>query len=145
MTKRLILNDPERICKWTAERIGCAPWNPDYSGAIGLEKDGAVVIGVVIDNYMQGGAASLHAAVAHKHALDKTFVMTVFRWLFIDLDLKVLINRVAASNTASMRATSTLGFREFARFPGAWYGDDDLVLFEMRREHCKWLGDRCHG
>lgn len=144
MTKRLILNDPERICQWTAQRIGCTPWEHDYSAAIGLEKDGDVVIGVVIDNYMVQGAASLHCAISDKRALDRTFLKTLFTWLFVELDLKVLINRVAGSNAASIRLTEHIGYREFARFPLAWYGEDDLVLFEMRREQCRWLGES-HG
>ena len=145
MTKRLILNDPERICQWTASRIGCSPWEPDYSGAVGLEKDGEVVIGVVVDNYIPNGAASLHCAISDKRALDRRFLRAVFHWLFVDLELKVLINKVAGSNADSLRFTEHIGYTEFARFPLAWYGQDDLVLFEMRRETCRWLGENNHG
>lgn len=137
--KRFVVDNPGRVCQWVAERIGCAPWNPDHAGAVGLERDGELVAGFVLDGYIANGHASMHSAVADKFALTRDFLHLFFDWAFHHLDLKVLINRVSSGNEASLKATAHLGYSEFARFPLAWDGEHDLVLFEMRRENCPWL------
>jgi RimJ/RimL family protein N-acetyltransferase len=88
---------------------------------------------------MANGSASLHCAGDGRHWLNRVFIYAVFDWCFNQLGLKVLINTVASGNEDSLRFTKHIGFTEFARFPGAWDGEQDLVLFSMRREDCHWL------
>lgn len=137
MAQRLITDDRKRVSAWVAERIGCSPWG-ENEAALGLEKDGELVAGVVLDGYMPSGSGSLHCAGSGRHWLTRLFLFSVFDWCFNQLDLKVLVNKVSGANAASLRFTQHIGFTELARFPRAWDGKNDLVLFELRQENCRW-------
>ena len=136
--RQLVTSDRKRVANWVAEKIGCNPW-PDDTAALGLEENGALVAGVVLDGYMAHGCGSLHCAGVGKHWLNRQFLLAVFDWCFNQLDLKVLLNRVSGANAASLRFTEHVGFSQLARFPKAWDGENDLVLFELRRENCRWI------
>lgn len=134
----LITSEHDRVSAWVAERIGCVPWVG--ATTLGWERDGSLVGGFVIDRYQAHGCASMHAAGEGANWVTRPFLFAIFDYVFNQLDLKVLINTVGSGNVKSVRATRHLGFTEFARFPLAWDGEQDLILFELRRENCRWLG-----
>lgn len=136
--KRLVTDDRARVGTWVAARVGrSTPWTD--AAALGLEKDGKLVAGIVIDGYTPNARGSMHCAI-EKHGMNKAFLYACFDYAFKFLDLKVLLNPVSAENEASLRFTKHIGFRELARIPQAWDGTEDLVLFSMRRDECHWLG-----
>lgn len=135
--KTLITNDRARVGAWVAERVGReTPWTRE--GAIGLENNGELVAGVVIDGYVPDARASMHCAI-ERHGMNKMFLYACFDYAFRHLNLKVLLNPVSESNEASMRFTKHIGFTEIARIPQAWNGEENLVLFQMQRKDCRWL------
>jgi len=139
---KLITSEHERVSAWVAERCGCEPWTG--VSTLGWERDGSLVGGVVITGHQAHGCASMHAAGEGRNWITRPFLFATFDYIFNQLDLKVLINTVGSWNLKSMKATQHLGFTEFARFPMAWDGEQDLVLFELRRENCRWIGEQ-HG
>lgn len=141
--KRLVTNDRTRVGRWVAERVGRGtPWVTD--AALGLEKDGELVAGIVLDGYEDSVRASMHCAGTGKYWLNREFLFACFDYAFNYLNLKVLINYVAADNTDSLRFTKHIGFKEIARVPQAWDGVQDMVLFQLHRDDCRWIGGR-HG
>lgn len=136
--KRLITNERQRVSAWVAQRMDCDPWD---AAALGLERDGELVAGVVLADYVENARGSLHCAGVGKYWLTRQFLHAVFDWCFVQLGLKVLVNQVSASNADSLRFTKHIGFTELARIPKAWDGESDLVLFELRPENCRWLGE----
>lgn len=139
MAKSLVIGQRERVSEWVAPRVGRAtPW---YGAeGIGLEQDGELIAGAVFDGYVPRGRMSLHVAVAHKHAANKEFLLAMFDYPFRQLGVNVLLNPVGSKNEVSLKATKHLGFDELVRIPGG-SGDEDLVLFLMRRENCKWVSE----
>lgn len=136
--KRLVTNDRARVGKWVAEKVGReVPWTTD--AALGLEKDGELVAGIVLDGFCPKARASMHCAGVGKYWLTREFLHACFDYAFRQLDLKVLINPVAEKNVASLRFTKHIGFKEIARIPDGC-GDDNLVLFQLHRNDCRWLG-----
>ena len=136
--RRLITNDRVRVGKRVAERVGRTdPWTT--AAALGLEKDGELVAGIVIDGYTPKARGSMHCAI-DRHGMSKEFLFSCFDYAFNFLDLKVLLNPVSAKNEASLRFTKHIGFTELCRIPQAWDGTEDLVLFQMQRSDCRWLG-----
>lgn len=139
--KRLITDDRERVGKWVAERVGRkTPWVTE--GAIGLEKDGELIAGIVIDGHAPDARGSMHCAGEGKYWLTREFLHACFDYVFNFLNLKVLINPVSASNEASLKFTKHIGFEVIGRFDKAWDGKEDLVLFSMSRDQCRWIGVR---
>jgi RimJ/RimL family protein N-acetyltransferase len=52
---------------------------------------------------------------------------------------------VRASNARSLALVRHLGFAEAHRVRDGWAPGEDMVLFEMRREACRWLKEAPHG
>ena len=136
--KRLVTNERARVGAWVAEKVGRDhPWV--HEAALGLEQDGELVGGIVLSDYVPHARASMHCAGKGKTWLNRTFLFACFDYAFNFLDLKVLINTAAADNEASLRFMKHIGFREISHIPQAWDGTKDLVLFELRRDECKWI------
>jgi RimJ/RimL family protein N-acetyltransferase len=141
--RNLVLNDRERVGAWVAKRVGrVTPWKED--AALGLEKDGELIAGIVLDGYSEGVRASMHCAGTGKTWLNREFLFACFDYAFNHLNLKVLINYVSADNADSLRFTKHIGFTEIGRAPQGWDGVSDMVLFQLHRDDCRWLGGR-HG
>jgi len=139
----LITNQRERVSAWVAERIGLdVPWK--NASALGWEEHGELRAGIVIDGYVSKARASMHCAGVGKYWLRREFLYACFDYAFNFLDLKVLINVVSVENKDSLRFTEKIGFSEICRIPLAWNGVEDLVLFQMQRTDCRWLGEQ-HG
>lgn len=136
--RHLVTNDRKRVGAWVAEKVGRSEaWTT--AAALGLEKDGELVAGIVLDGYTPKARASMHCAI-EKKGMNKEFLYACFDYAFRFLDIKVLLNPVSAKNEASLRFTKHIGFKEVGRFPQAWDGEEDLVLFSMQRDECRWLG-----
>lgn len=136
--KTVIANQKERVGDWVAERIGCSK---DWGAfeAIGLEQDGDLIAGVVVDGYTKNARCSIHCAGDGKRWLNREFLSVVFRYVFEQAACRVVVNTVNSENEASMKFTEHLGFEEKLRVEGG-SPDGALVIFVMRREDCRWLG-----
>lgn len=134
--RSIVVGQNERVGDFVASRIGNSKW-VDYQ-AIGIEKDGEIIAGVVIDGYVPGARCSIHCAGDGKKWLTREFLAIVFSYVFQQIDCKVIVNPVNSSNKDSMRFTSHLGFKEVARIPGG-YVDGDLVIFALNKEDCRWI------
>lgn len=136
--KRLVTHDRERVGTWVAQRVGrLTPWLRDP--ALGLEKDGELIAGIVLAECVPGVRASMHCAGDGKTWLNRAFLFACFDYAFNTLDVKVLINKVSSDNADSLRFTRHIGFEPLATIPQAWDGERDMVLFTMHRADCRWL------
>ena len=136
--KRLVTDDRARVGAWVAEKVGrSTPWVKD--GALGLEQDGELVAGIVLDSFVPGVRAAMHCAGTGKTWLNREFLFACFDYAFRCCDLKVLVNYVSAENADSLRFTKHIGFSEIARVKGGWDGAVDMVLFQLHRDNCRWL------
>lgn len=140
--RKLVINDRKRIGAWVAAQIGaCRPWT--NSGALGVEDEhGELVAGVVLDAYRAKGSGSLHCAGIGKRWLTREFLFAVFDYCFNQLELKALINTVAANNPDSIRFTEHIGFKEIHRVTQGWDGEADMIIYQLHRDDCRWLGER---
>jgi len=136
--KQIITDQRERVGAWVARQIhGGSKWDGTFS-AMGLEQDGELVAGVVIDEWVPGNRCSLHCAGIGRNWLNKQFLFCVFDYIFNQLGCKVIINTVVEGNADSLRFTKHIGFSEVCRIPNA---DETggLVIFTYYRDQCRWL------
>lgn len=137
----IVCGQKELVGTWVGARIGNAqPWH-DYE-AIGLERDGELVGGVVIDNYIVGARCSVHCAGVGRRWLNREFLGVVFDYVFRQLDCRAIVNIVAGCNADSLRFTAHIGFREVHRIRGGGRDGSDGVIFEMQKSDCKWFTQR---
>jgi RimJ/RimL family protein N-acetyltransferase len=136
--KRIVVGEKERISRWVAEKMHRKDWCGDDYEAIGLEKDGVLVGGVVVDGYVKGARCSIHCSGDGRHWLNREFLGVVFRYVFEQLKCNVVVNPVSSANADSLRFTEHIGFTEVCRIEGG-YPDGDLVIFKMPKAQCRWL------
>lgn len=136
--KNLVLGQKQRVADWVASRIvGASPWTGSFE-AIGLEKNGELVAGVLVDGYVKDTRCSLHCAGDGKYWLTRGFLAAVFAYAFEQLNCKVIVNLVSSSNIASLKFTAHIGFVEKCRIRNG-YPDGDMVVFELQRDNCRWI------
>lgn len=138
--KLIIVNQKERVGAWVAERTGrTCPYSAFE--AFGVEQDGVLIGGFIVDNYVKNARATIHAAGEGKRWVSRELLFAMFDYVFRQLNCRVLVNSVNVSNTASMIGTRKLGFTEVHRIPNG-AGDSDLAIFVMQKQACRWLDFR---
>ena len=127
------------VADYVAAKIGNSKWEDEQ--AIGIEKDGKIIAGVVIDGYVKDARCSIHCAGEGKRWLNREFLFVVFDYVFRQLNCKVVVNPVDSKNKDSLRFTEHLGFVKQAQIKDGC-GDSDLVIFALHRDKCRYLGVR---
>lgn len=134
--KRLVLDDHPRVAAFVAQQTDSDMNWIGYFG-LGLELDGELVAGVIIESYT-GRNANIHVAGIGKHWLNRNYLAVVFDFCFNRLGLQRLTGLVEAGNTAALRFDTHLGFKHEHTMPdGGRHGD--LHILCMRREDCRYL------
>lgn len=133
-----LVNDKERIGAWVAARCRqTASWGSFY--ALGAERDGELVAGIVMNNY-NGANAFAHIAIDRTgkdvFALCSAFCDYAFRFC----GLRRLTATAGSNNPRLIAFDKKLGFEdEFVMIDAAPGGN--LHVMVMRAETCKWLKD----
>ena len=133
----IIADQKIRVGEWVSKKLGKTSGLYEYQ-SIGIERDGKIIAGVVIDNYKKNASCSIHCAGDGGKWLNRKFLFVVFDYVFRQLQCKVVVNQVDSSNDKSIRFTSHLGFKESFRINGACE-NGDLIIFTLRREDCRWI------
>lgn len=135
--KTIIPNQKDRVGAWVAGRIRRdAPWG--VFEAIGLEENGELVAGMVVTDYVKNARCSVHLAGDGRRWLNREYLGFCCRYMFDQLGCKVVIGLVDADNEQALKFDRHFGFTDLVRVKdGA--GDCDLIVLELRREHCRWL------
>jgi RimJ/RimL family protein N-acetyltransferase len=127
-----------RVGHWVSDRLE-ATFNPELDEAIGLEKKGQIVAGVVFDNF-NGRSICIHVAAEGSHWLTRSFIRAVFTYAFDVAKVNKLIGPVDSTNERAMRFDEHLGFVPEAVLTGAGR-HGDLILYSMTRQQCRFLKD----
>lgn len=138
--KTIIDNDAARVGAWCAQRAGFIVHPTD--AAIGLERDGKLIAGVVYQDY-NGVNIAMHVAAEGKNWLCREYLWFCFYYPFVQLGVKRVTGMTAGNNEIALRFQLNLGFeREFTMKDA--HPDGDLVILKMTRDKCKWLNLRKH-
>ena len=134
--KKVIYGQDPRVTEWVAEQVK----EDDFGqcSAIGLEKDGNLVAGVVF-NWYTGPSIAMHVAGIGKEWLTRDFLYRCFAYPFIQLECNRVTGLVRTDNFAAQKFDEHLGFvREGVIRRGASDGTD-FILYGMLKEECRWL------
>lgn len=109
------------------------------SQAIGLEKDGELIAGVVYEGY-NGHNVWMHvAAEPGKRWLNRLYLRVCFMYPFEQLKCQRVSGYVEEWNAEARKFDEHLGFTEEAVLKGAASDGGDVILYVMRREDCKYV------
>ena len=135
----LIYNQKERFAEWVALQVNhFGSWGEYY--ALGVEKDGEIIAGVVIDN-INGSNATCHIAIEKKNRMIIPMFMAVSDYAFNVCGLNRLTGMVPVDEPAIIEFDKHLGFEEEFVMKDAAPGGDMQVLV-LWPDKCRWLPRR---
>jgi RimJ/RimL family protein N-acetyltransferase len=137
----IIFDQNERVCEWVSKVIGVKNKWRDYQ-SIGIEKNGEIIGGVVVNEYVEHARCSIHCAGVGKRWLNRSFLNAVFNYVFVQLKCNAVINIVDINNIDSMKFTKHVGFNQIYTIKGGGENGIDVVIFEMQKINCKWIGNK---
>ena len=131
----IIDNQKERVAKWVCDRAG---GNWECCEAIGLERRGELVGGVIFDNYNGANIAMHCASDGTKRWLDREFLWFVFYYPFKQLGVRRITSPISEKNIAAQRFIENIGFELETTLQDA-HPDGDLLIYRMTPAMCRWL------
>lgn len=131
-----IKSGPE-VGEWVCWQTG-GGYHEARSNALGLEKDGQIVAGVVYENW-NGRSIVCHIAIQGR--LTPAYLGAIFDYPFNVCGVDKIIVPVSSGNSKALRLVGKMGFTEEARIHNA-DTDGDIVFLTMARESCRFLGRR---
>lgn len=107
--------------------------------ALGLERDGRLIAGLVYEGYNGVNIWGHLAAEPGSRWMTREYLRYCFAYPFDELGVKRISGSVAASNLPAQRLDEHLGFKREAVLQGAAPDGGDVILYVMRREDCRYL------
>lgn len=126
------------VADWVANQI----WgSPEFSPcqAIGVERDGALIAGVVYHDF-RGIDLQMSCASIDPRWLSKERLRIFFAYPFTQCGCLRVSTVAARANKRARRLNEGLGFKLEGVARKAWQGKD-ACLYGMLREECHWLGE----
>lgn len=127
---------PPSALGYIADKTG-AVLTPAARGVMAVRK--GEIVGMVAFDGWTDNSVVVHMA-AEFPAVWRRLLPAACRYAFIQSGRGVVLGSVRASNVAALKLDMHFGFREIARVRDGYAVGDDMVLIEMRREECRWLG-----
>lgn len=127
----------QRVVEWVAKRTN-EFGNFGAAVALGVERDGELVGGVVFNDY-NGVNINMHvAAVAGSYWLNRGFLWMCFDYPFRQLKVKRVTGLVGEGNARARQFDEKVGFKLETRLKDA-HPTGDLLVYVMRPDDCRWL------
>lgn len=134
--KTIICDQPARVGDWVCARVG-GKFNLSDSWAIGLEKGGQLIAGVVFDTWL-GNSIAMHVAGEGGHWMTREFAKVCFTYAFIQLKVKKVLGFVDSTNTKARRYDEHLGFQlEHVIKDAGKFGD--ICIYSMTADQCRFI------
>ena len=97
-----------------------------------------LLAGTVYDHY---NGATVNAHILIKGVPSREWWVAIFDYPFNVLGVKKLIGQVPSTHSMARKLDEHFGFVEEARIRGYYGEGDDLIIYTMTREQCKFLND----
>lgn len=129
----LIFDDKDRVGDWVADQMpDGASWHNYY--AMGAEKQGELVSGIVFENF-NGHNANVHIAVSKPTKLFLALLDHAFVYAFDTCGLRRLTGLVEADNVKALQLDLHIGFKIEAVMKEAGSAGQDLLILVLWPEN----------
>jgi len=125
----------DAIGHWVAERVQ-GKYFAAGSQAIGLERNGEIIAGVIYENWNK---TSIVCHIAIEKQITKKYLKAIFHYPFEFCKVKKIIVPVCSTHAKSLKLVIKMGFVEEARVKDAT-PDGDIIFLTLAREKCRFLG-----
>lgn len=120
----MICLDQARVGNWVTERVG-GVWTGVHEAAVGWESGGELVAGCMFEKYVLRRSIVAHLAVER---LARGFVLAVFRYGFVQCQIRTAIAIVDSDNEKALALNKRLGFVEQCRLANAAKNGDLVIM-----------------
>lgn len=135
---RLVFDDKVRVASWVAQGDPLARYGNYY--AMGAERNGELVAGIVIDHF-NGSNAFAHVTITKPGKDTYALIRAFFDYAFNQLRLKRVTGLVPSENTRALAFDKKVGFeQEFVIKDGSAAGD--MIVLVMRPDKCRWINQK---
>ena len=132
----LVLYDRNRVAYWVGQQVGqTVPW--EGFNAFGVESEGEIVAGVVINNINKSNAYCHIAITKPSKTVFKLF-RVLADYAFRQLGLKRLTGVVPTDRPDVIKFDKKLGFEEEFVMKAA-ADDADMMFLVIWADKCRWL------
>ena len=139
----LVLHEDQFVADYVQGKLGCIAFT-NFT-AIGVRYQDAFVGGVVYFNYyvVNEVPVSIEASFAFEHPgwCRRGVLRALFAYPFNQLGVARFDACTARKNKRSRKVLKGLGFREEGVRHKRYDGVDDLVMYGMLRDNCRWIKD----
>jgi RimJ/RimL family protein N-acetyltransferase len=125
----------DAVGNWVAARVH-GKYFAEGSQAIGLERDGQIIAGVIYENWNK---ASIVCHIAIEGRMTKGYLRAIFNYPFEVCKVKKIIVPVSSTHVKSLKLVTKMGFIEEARVKDAT-PDGDIIFLTLAKENCRFLG-----
>ena len=126
----------ENEYEWLVDRAGC-DITPGFKAIKAVDEAGKIH-GMIGYGNWTANACVMHIALENPAAL-RGLLAWCFRYPFEQCGRNVALATVRAKNVRSVRLCRRVGFREVYRIRDGIEVGEDMVIFEMRSEDCRWV------
>lgn len=133
---QIVTGQNRRVADFVAAKIGNGNTFANYA-AVGLEKDGELIAGVVYSEY-NGSNVFMHVGATGKRWLTREYLWFCFYYPFEQMGVKRITGVVEEGNIAARMFDEHLGFQLETRLQDAGRSGD-LLIYRMFKDECKFL------
>jgi RimJ/RimL family protein N-acetyltransferase len=106
--------------------------------ALGLERNGKLVAGVVYEQF-NGASVNMHiSAVPGRHWCNRLLLWAMFDYPFNVLKVRRVTGLICSTNADSIRFAEHIGFQHEATLKDA-SPNGDLLVYVLFKDQCKYL------
>jgi hypothetical protein len=131
------LYDDSRLVPWAAAQIGVR--FPEDSHAIGIERDGEIVVSVVYDRFTGNDICMHVAAKPGVMWVRREAMHRFFAYPFLQLGCNRVTGLVAATNLTARKFDEHIGFVQEGVLREGLPNGEALIVYGMLRAECRWI------
>ena len=135
---RVIYGADNEIASWVGRRIPGYVMLPG-AVALGVERNGKIVAGVVYERCNGANIEASIAAVPGSRWADRDVLRQIFAYPFLQLGVAAVTVLVAHSNLPALHLATKMGFSPIALVPFAAHDRTALVILQAYRDQCRWI------
>jgi RimJ/RimL family protein N-acetyltransferase len=137
--KGLVIGEKQWVAAWVAERLGRSVEDWGRFSAIGLWEDDGLIAGFVFNHFNPPDIAIHLAAVPGSNWCTKSVWAVVFDYVFNQLGCSRATGSIRGRNQKARKLAERLGGVLEGTLRKASPDGDDVVLYGLLKEDCKWI------
>lgn len=134
----LVYGQDERVAKWVGENLMRDPQAFIPCKAIGIEREGELIAGVVYNNYV-GHLIEMTIASLDKRWATRHNLRALFGYPFTQLGLRRVQALCSANDEGVKMFLKRLGFIHEGVHPCAYHDGNTAYSFGMLKHQCRYI------